>query len=165
MRVKTDIVPGRYTQIWFTPTVTGQFVSTCAEYCGKGHSDMHAKVFVDSPADYQKWVIEGGDEWKEYKTPADYGRALYSAKGCETCHTLDGRKIADGGPSWLGIFGKMEKMTDGKEYKVDENYVRESMMVPSAKVVAGYQNVMPVFQGLLREREINALIAFIKTVK
>jgi cytochrome c oxidase subunit II len=70
-----------------------------------------------------------------------------------------------GGPSWKGIFGHMEKMNDGKEFMVDENYLRESMMVPSAKVVAGYDNIMPVFQGLLREREISALIQFIKAQK
>jgi cytochrome c oxidase subunit II len=164
MRVKHDIVPGRYTEIWFTPTVPGLHHATCAEYCGKGHSDMQAKVFVDNPEQYAKWVLEGGDEWKTM-TPKEYGLYLYQSKGCETCHTLDGTKLAQGGPSWKGIFGKMEKMSDGKEYKVDENYIRESMMAPSAKIVMGYENIMPTFQGLLREREINALVAFIKMQK
>lgn len=165
MRTKADVVPGRYTSVWFTPTVAGVHVLTCAEYCGKGHSDMHGKVYVDTPVQYAKWVAEGGDEWKEFKTPAEYGRFLYNQKGCENCHTLDGKKIADGGPSWKGIYGKMEMMKDGKEYKIDENYIRESILAPSAKVVMGYNDIMPTFQGLLRPREINALIAFIKTMK
>ena len=163
MRVKHDVVPGRYTEIWFNPAVEGEHVITCAEYCGKGHSDMHAKLFVESEAKYQKWVAEGGDEWKEFKTPADYGRMLYDAKGCSTCHSLDGTR--HDGPSWKGVFGKMEQMNDGKSYMVDENYVRESMMDPQAKIVKGFEPVMPTFQGVLRPREIDALIAFIKTVK
>ncbi len=164
MRQKHDVVPGRYTEIWFTPTVEGEHVGTCAEYCGKGHSDMRARVFVDSPAKYAKWVEEGGDEWKTM-TPKEYGMYLYQSKGCETCHTLDGSKLAQGGPSWKGVYGRMEKMTDGKEYKVDENYIRESILNPSAKIVMGYENIMPTFQGLLREREIQALINFIKMQK
>jgi cytochrome c oxidase subunit 2 len=164
MRVKMDVVPNRYTEVWFQPTVEGLHQLTCAEYCGKGHSDMRGKIYVDSEAKYQKWVEEGGDEWKTM-TPAAYGQLLYESKGCSTCHSLDGTRMQGGGPSWKGIFGKLEHMGDGKDYKVDENYLRESMMVPSAKVVAGYDNIMPVFQGLLREREIGALIQFIKAQK
>lgn len=164
MRVKMDIVPNRYTEVWFQPTVEGFHQLTCAEYCGKGHSDMRGKIIVDSPEKYQKWVEEGGDEWKTM-SPMAYGQLLYESKGCSTCHSLDGTRIQGGGPSWKGIFGRPEKMNDGKEYMVDANYLRESMMVPSAKVVAGYDNIMPVFQGLLREREISALIQFIKAQK
>jgi cytochrome c oxidase subunit 2 len=164
MRVKHDAVPGRYTEVWFTPTVEGEHVITCAEYCGKGHSDMKARLLVDSPAKYAKWVEEGGDEWKTMSA-AEYGRYLYQSKGCETCHTLDGSRLAQGGPTWKGVFGKAERATDGKDYKVDENYLRESILNPGAKVVAGYENIMPTFQGLLREREIQALITFIKLQK
>ena len=164
MRVKHDVIPGRYTEVWFNPNVEGLHTVACAEYCGKGHSDMAAKIYVDTPEKYAKWVLEGGDEWKTM-TPQEYGMFLYQGKGCETCHTLDGTRLAQGGPSWKGLFGKMEKMSDGKEYKVDENYIRESIVNPGAKVVAGYENVMPTFQGLLREREIRALINFIKLQK
>ncbi len=159
MRVKADVLPNRYTDVWFQPTAEGLHRLTCAEYCGKGHSDMSAKVWVDSPAKYQKWLEEGGDEWKTMSVK-DYGALLYESKGCSTCHTLDGSRSQ--GPSYKAIFGKMEKMSDGKEVKVDENYVRESMLNPSAKVVAGFEPIMPTFQGMLREREINALIEFIK---
>jgi cytochrome c oxidase subunit II len=164
MRVKMDVIPNRYTELWFTPTSEGLHRLTCAEYCGKGHSDMLGKIYVDSEAKYKKWVEEGGDEWKTMSA-TDYGRLLWESKGCATCHSLDGTRMQGGGPSWKGVFGKPEKMNDGKDVLVDENYLRESMMVPGAKVVAGYENVMPVFQGLLREREITALIQFIKAQK
>jgi cytochrome c oxidase subunit II len=164
MRVKMDVIPNRYTELWFQPDKEGLFILTCAEYCGKGHSDMMGKVFVDSDEKYKKWVEEGGDEWKTM-TPEQYGLLLYESKGCSTCHSLDGSPMAGGGPSWKGIFGATHKMADGKEFKVDENYIRESIMIPGAKIVAGYENIMPVYQGLLREREINALVNFVKTRK
>jgi cytochrome c oxidase subunit 2 len=166
MRVKHDIVPGRYTQVWFTPTVLGHHHVTCAEYCGKGHSDMQAKLTVDTPAEFAKWMETGGTEWEEYfKTnrQAEWGKIQYEAKGCSTCHSIDGTKGQ--GPSWKGIWGKMEKMNDGKTVLVDENYVRESMMQPQAKIVAGFEPIMPTFQGLLREHEIKGLIAFIKSLQ
>ena len=164
MRVKMDVIPNRYTDLWFQPDKEGLFRLTCAEYCGKGHSDMMGKVYVDNGAKYKKWVEEGGDEWKTM-TPEQYGALLYESKGCSTCHSLDGTRISGGGPSWQGIFGKVEKFADGKEYKIDENYIRESILNPSAKVVAGYENIMPVYQGLLREREINTLVQYVKTRK
>ncbi len=165
MRVKHDIVPGRYTGVWFTPTVLGEHHVTCAEYCGKGHSDMQAKLFVDNQVDFDKFMLTGGTEWEDYKgKPADWGRLQYERKGCQTCHSVDGSKTAQGGPSWKGIWGKMETMNDGKEVLVDAAYVRESMMQPAAKIVKGYEPIMPTFQGLLRETEIQGLIAYIKSL-
>jgi cytochrome c oxidase subunit II len=165
MRVKHDIVPGRYTGVWFTPTVLGEHHVTCAEYCGKGHSDMQAKLFVDNQVDFDKFMLTGGTEWEDYKgKPADWGRIQYERKGCQTCHSVDGSKTAQGGPSWKGIWGKMETMNDGKEVLVDAAYVRESMMQPAAKIVKGYEPIMPTFQGLLRETEIQGLIAYIKSL-
>jgi cytochrome c oxidase subunit 2 len=162
MRVKHDILPNRYTEIWFQPTVEGLHVATCAEYCGKGHSDMHAKLWVDNEEKYKKWVEEGGDEWKTM-SPHDYGMLLYESKGCSVCHSLDGTR--HDGPSWKGIYGQPVELSTGKTVMVDENYVRESIMDPQAKVVKGFEPVMPTFQGMLRERETKALIDFIKTVK
>lgn len=162
MRVKHDVVPNRYTQIWFTPTVVGEHVSTCAEYCGKGHSDMKAKVFVDTQAKFDEWMATGGDEWKNH-SPEEWGKIQWEQKGCATCHTIDGTRSK--GPSWKGIFGKMEKLTGGASALVDENYLRESMMQPNAKVVDGYEAIMPTFQGLLRQNEVNGLVAFIKSLK
>jgi cytochrome c oxidase subunit 2 len=166
MRVKHDVVPGRYTQVWFTPTLLGEHVATCAEYCGKGHSDMHAKVFVDTQAKYEEWMATGGDEWKNH-TPEEWGKIQWEQKGCATCHTTDGSRSK--GPTWKGIWGKpvTVKTADGKTITVivDENYLRESMMNPGAKVVEGFENIMPTFQGLLRENEIRGLVAYIKSLQ
>lgn len=162
MRTKKDIVPGRYTDIWFNPTMEGTHVATCAEYCGKGHSDMQAKVIVESQQKYDEWMATGGDEWMKHP-PEEWGQIQYRAKGCETCHSVDGSRSK--GPTWKGLFGKMEKLRDGKTVEVDEAYLRESMMNPAAKVVDGFEPVMPTFQGLLRENEIRGLVAFIKSLK
>jgi len=166
MRVKRDIIPNRYTEFWFTPTMLGEHVSTCAEYCGKGHSDMRAKVFVDTQADYEKWQATGGTEYLDY-TPEAWGKIQWDRKGCATCHTIDGTKSK--GPTWKGMFGKpvTVKTSDGKAVTltVDEAYLRESMMQPAAKVVDGFENIMPTFQGLLRENEIRGLVAYIKSLQ
>lgn len=161
MRVKHDILPNRYTEIWFTPTVAGKHHAECAEYCGKGHSDMAATIYVDSPKDYDKWLETGGVD-PNMPLP-QMGALLYQTKGCATCHSLDGTRGT--GPSWKGVYGSTQTLSDGSSVVADENYIRESILVPGAKVVKGYDNVMPVFQGLLRDREVNALVAYIKTLK
>jgi cytochrome c oxidase subunit II len=161
MRVKHDILPNRYTEIWFTPTVPGKHHAECAEYCGKGHSDMAATIYVDNPKDYEKWLETGGVD-PNMPLP-EMGALLYQTKGCSTCHSLDGTRGT--GPSWKGVAGSTQTLSDGTSVLADENYIRESILVPGAKVVKGYDNVMPVFQGLLRDREVNALVAYIKTLK
>ncbi len=165
MRTKQDIVPGRYTQEWFTPTVLGVHHVTCAEYCGKGHSDMQAKLSVDTDADYQKFMETGGTEWEDYKNnPAAWGKLQWERKGCSTCHSIDGTRIPGGGPSWKGIWGKMEEMNDGRKVLVDQDYVIESEDFPQAKIVKGFEPIMPTFQGLLRSHERQGIIAFIKSL-
>jgi len=164
MRVKMDVIPNRYTQIWFNPTVVGEHLATCAEYCGKGHSDMHAKVFVDTREDFDKWMATGGTEWEQYKNNmADWGKIQWERKGCQTCHNVDGTRSK--GPSWKGIYGEMVKLNNGTSVLVDENYLRESMLQPQAKIVDGYEPIMPTFQGLLRQNEMEGLIAYIKSLK
>ncbi len=161
MRVKHDILPNRYTEVWFTPTVPGKHHVECAEYCGKGHSDMAATIYVDTPKDYDKWLETGGVD-PNMPLP-QMGALLYQTKGCATCHSIDGTRGT--GPSWKGVYGSMQPLSDGTSVLADENYIHESILVPGAKIVKGYDNVMPVFQGLLRDREVNALIAYIKTLK
>jgi cytochrome c oxidase subunit 2 len=175
MRVKHDVVPGRYTEVWFKPEAEGKDVITCAEYCGKGHSDMHGEITIDNDAAYKKWRETGGDEWKCYfgeateepcavkGTPAEWGKIQWEQKGCQTCHSVDGTRGQ--GPTWKGIWNKQERLADGKTALVDENYLRESMLNPNLKVVAGFEPIMPTFQGLLRENEIRGLIAFIKSLQ
>ena len=138
MRVKHDIIPGRYTQIWFTPTVLGKHNFTCAEYCGKDHSGMKGMLTVDNDADFAKWMETGGTEWEDYfngkdpkKTPADWGKITYERVGCNSCHTVDGTKSK--GPSWKGVYGSMVELNNGTSVLADEAYIRESMMSPQAK--------------------------------
>lgn len=161
-RVKQDVLPSRYTQLWFQPTQTGAHRILCTEYCGRGHSDMLGVIHVATEEEYRRWLETGGDLGK-HMPPAEFGRLLYASKGCETCHSLDGTKGQ--GPSFKGVFGHSVLLADGRSVVADENYLRESILQPQAKVVAGYQPVMPTFQGLLRESEINALIEFIKAQK
>jgi cytochrome c oxidase subunit II len=162
MRVKHDIVPGRYTEVWFTPTVLGKHHVTCAEYCGKGHSDMTATLVVDNEPEFKKWLETGGDDWKNYP-PEVWGQMQREQKGCATCHSVDGSKGQ--GPTWKGIYGTMVEMNDGKSYLVDDAYLQESMMQPNAKIVKGFEAIMPSFQGLLHPQDIRGLIAYIKTLK
>ncbi len=161
-RIKHDVVPGRYTQVWFNPTKVGVHQVFCAEYCGKGHSDMLAKVHVDDDAAYEKWLQEGDEEMKKMPLK-DLGQMVWENKGCSTCHSLDGTRGT--GPSWKGIWGKQELLSTGKSVLVDENYVRTSILDPQKDIVNGFEGVMPTFQGLLREREIKGAIEFIKSLK
>ena len=170
MRVKNDIVPGRYTEVWFTPTMLGKHSFTCAEYCGKDHSGMKGVLTVENDADFAKWMETGGTEYEEYfsgadpaKTPAAWGKLQYERKGCNSCHTLDGSRSK--GPSWKGIFGKTEKLNNGQTVTINEDYLRESFYNPQAKVVEGFEPIMPTFQGLLRPHEANGLIAYIKSLQ
>ncbi len=161
-RLKTDVLPNRYTELWFTPLNEGLHTIFCAEYCGRGHSDMSGKIWVDSEARYQEW-LENGDQASQNMPLAELGKLLYESRGCATCHSLDGTRGQ--GPSFKGIFGERHRMAGGTAVLVDENYIRESMLEPQAKIREGYQGIMPTFQGLLREREILALIEFIKAQK
>jgi cytochrome c oxidase subunit II len=162
MRVKHDVIPGRYTTLTFTPTVAGKHVVFCAEYCGRDHSGMLGDLYVDTPAKYAEWLEKGDEELYKMK-PADLGRMVWEMKGCNSCHSLDGSRGE--GPSFKGLYGRNEKLRDGSTVLVDENYIRESVLNPNAKVVAGFEPVMPTFQGLLREIEIKGVIAFIKEQK
>lgn len=158
-RIKHDVLPNRYTEIWFQPTIVGTHQVFCTEYCGKGHSDMLAKVHVDDEATYEKWLQEGDEQLKTMPL-GELGKLVYENRGCATCHSLDGTRGQ--GPSWKGIYGKIETMSDGAKVLVDDNYIRESILEPQKKIVQGYEGIMPTFQGLLREREIKGVIEFIK---
>lgn len=160
-RVKQDVVPGRYTTLWFEATKAGNHQVLCTEYCGKEHSNMLAKVKVIEVPDPQSWdgpklTLPPGT------TPEQWGKQLYSSIGCSACHSLDGSKGT--GPSFKGLFGKTEKLTDG-EVKVDENYIVESIHDPKAKIVAGYGPVMPSYKGQVEGEVLDAIVAFIKAQK
>jgi cytochrome c oxidase subunit 2 len=123
---------------------------------------MLAKVFVDDEATYQKWLEEGDEELKKMPLP-ELGKLIYENRGCATCHSIDGTRGQ--GPSFKGIWGHEQPLADGKSVIVDANYVRESILQPQAKIVKGFEPIMPTFQGLLREREILGVIEYLKTLQ
>ncbi len=161
-RTKMDAVPGRYTDLWFKATQTGEFPIFCAEYCGTSHSDMLSRVVVHPPGGYEKWLAATIAQ-ADSLTGKDRGAMLYEKQGCSTCHSIDGTPKV--GPSWKAIYGKMESMTGGPAMKVDENYLRESMLDPQAHIVMGYAPAMPTFEGKLSDKDIDGLIDFIKSLK
>ncbi len=156
-RVKQDVLPGRYTTLWFHPTRPGTYHLFCAEYCGSQHSGMIGQVVVLDPAQYQAWLSGGGATG----SMAANGQTLFQQLGCSTCHRSDtqGR-----GPDLIGFFGKSVQLEDGRTVIADENYVRESILSPAAKVVSGFKPIMPVFQGLVGEEQLTALIAYVKSL-
>ncbi len=160
-RIKMDVLPNRYTVAWFEATDTGSYNLFCTEYCGTKHSEMIGKVKVVTQGEYQKW-LEAAQGPSEGQSLADYGRQLYQSRACVTCHSIDGKPGT--APSFLHIFGEQATFEDGTSLVVDENYIRESILEPRARIVKGYQPVMPTFQGMLNDVQLNALVAFIKSL-
>jgi cytochrome c oxidase subunit 2 len=156
-RVKQDVVPGRYTTMWFKATKPGTYHLFCAEYCGTQHSGMIGEVVVMEAAQYQAWLAGGGATG----TMASNGESLFQQLGCATCHRSDtqGR-----GPNLAGLFGKRVAISDGTTVVADEGYIRESILVPTAKIVSGFKPIMPPFQGLVTEEQLNALVAYVKSL-
>lgn len=161
-RVKRDVIPGRYTELWFEALGPGTHDVLCAEYCGKSHSAMLTKVVVHERADYERWLAEASD-FLSRMPPAEAGQLLYAQRGCRQCHSVDGAKGI--GPTFQGLYGHDQPLVAGGSVRVDENYIRESILTPRAKVVAGYEAVMPSYQGRLRDEEIAAIVEYVKTLK
>jgi cytochrome c oxidase subunit 2 len=172
-RMKADVVPGRYTTAWFEATRVGEYHLFCAEYCGTEHSGMIGRIVVMEPADYQAWLSEAGPSGvvatsaapgaapAAAVSPAAAGQALFSQKACNTCHQAQGSAL---GPSLVGVYGHSVKLQDGSEVIADDAYLRESILNPTAKMVAGFQPVMPTFQGQLDEEQVLQLIQYIKSL-
>ena len=156
-RIKQDVLPGRYTTAWFRAIKPGVYHLFCAEYCGSQHSGMIGQVVVMEPAQYQTWLSGGTTSG----SLASNGQSLFQQLGCSTCHRFDtqGR-----GPNLTGIFGKPVQLEDGRSVIADENYIRESILSPSAKVVSGFKPIMPVFQGLVSEEQLTELVAYVKSL-
>ncbi len=186
-RIKQDVVPGMYTTVWFHPQIAGKHQIYCAEYCGTAHSGMLAKVIALDEAQWKAWyagkkigeqpnatidmqlgentaapVAKEGIAFAALPL-VDQGRKVFETKGCVACHSPSGESKV--GPSQKALFGHKVELADGSSVIADENYIRESIEKPNAKIVKGYQPVMPTFQGLISETEMNAVIAYIKSLK
>jgi cytochrome c oxidase subunit 2 len=156
-RIKQDVLPGRYTTAWFRATKPGVYHLFCAQYCGTMHSGMIGQVVVMEPAQYQTWLSGGGTSG----SLAANGENLFQQLGCPTCHRSDSQGR---GPALTGLYGKPVELEDGSTIVADENYIRESILSPNAKMVRGYKPIMPVFQGLVGEEQLNALVAYVKSL-
>jgi cytochrome c oxidase subunit 2 len=160
-RVKHDVVPGRYTYVWFEAEEAGESIVFCTEYCGTGHSDMLAKVIVHTEEDFQSWLEKNGGGVSG--TPVEQGEQLVQLQGCTTCHSDDGSRLI--GPSFKGLWESEETLSDGSTVTVDENYLRESILNPGAKIVESYDNVMTPYEGRISDEEITNIIEYLKTLK
>ena len=161
-RMKRDVLPGSYTQAWFEATEVGEYHLFCAEYCGTNHSKMIGTVFVMEHEDYERWL--GGATAGE--APEVAGRALFESMRCDTCHKEGPDATGPArGPSLVGLFGSEVALQGGGRAVADEGYLRESILEPMAKVVAGFEPVMPTYAGQLGEEQILQIIAYIKTLK
>jgi cytochrome c oxidase subunit 2 len=157
-RVKMDVVPGRTTMLWFQATKAGRYHLFCAEYCGTQHSGMIGWVVAMEPADFQAWLSGGAGEG----SLASAGQKLFQDLACNTCHRSDAQGR---GPVLDGLFGKQVLLEGGQTVVADENYIRESIVSPQSKLVAGFQPLMPTFQGLVSEEGLLQLIAYIKSLQ
>jgi cytochrome c oxidase subunit 2 len=156
-RIKADVIPGRYVSIWFEATKPGHYHLRCAEYCGTRHSGMIGEIVVMESNDYQAWLSGGAPEG----SLASAGEKLFADLACNTCHRPDAQGR---GPVLQGLFGKTVTLQSGETAVVDEAYVRESILLPSAKIAAGYQPIMPTFQGLVSEEQLLELIEYVKSL-
>lgn len=161
-RIKRDVMPGRYSQLWFTPVVEGQFDLFCAEYCGKDHSHMLSRVHVEPREKFDAWLAQASD-FLTRMPPAEAGQMLYQVRGCKQCHSVDGS--AGTGPTFRALWGSRVRLATGESVSVDENYVRQSIVDPQSQVVAGFEPVMPTYQGRLKDDEISAVIAYLETLR
>jgi cytochrome c oxidase subunit 2 len=157
-RLKADVLPGRYTHLWFNATKAGRYRLFCAEYCGTSHSGMIGWVEVMEPAAYQAWLAGGAGGG----TMAQSGEKLFKDLACATCHQQD---TTGRGPTLTGLYGKAVALDGGGSVEADEAYIRESIVNPRAKLVAGFQPLMPTFQGLISEEGLLQLIEYIKTLQ
>ena len=157
-RVKIDVVPGKFTTMWFNATQIGTYHIFCAQYCGTRHSGMVGQVIVMTPQDYEAWLAGG----KSTGSAAQNGERLFADLSCITCHKADstGR-----GPSLIGLYGSTVQLADGRKVIADDNYLRESIMNSQAKIVQGFQPIMPAFQAQISEENLLQLLAYVKSLK
>ncbi|HVJ89880.1 MAG TPA: cytochrome c oxidase subunit II [Labilithrix sp.] len=173
-RVKSDVLPGRYTTVWFEVKEPGTHPIFCAEYCGLNHSLMRGDVIALPPTEYARWKAMGADAMTKTdcgRGPGScggddlvsHGRMVAERRQCVACHTLDGQRHI--GPTWSRLYGSVRVLVDGRHVIADEAYLTRSMMEPSKDVVDGYADVMPIYQGLLSASETAALVELIRSLR
>ncbi len=155
-RLHFDVVPGRFRTTWFQPTKIGEYMLECSQYCGTNHSRMIGTIIVMSQADYENWLKLGADN-----SIASSGQKLFRQTGCNACHTGDSEARA---PMLENIYGKMVNLENGENIKVDDNYIRQSILNPQSQIVAGFKPIMPTFQGQFDEEQLLELVAYIKSL-
>jgi cytochrome c oxidase subunit 2 len=157
LRVKQDVVPGRYTQLWFTADKPGVYHLTCAEFCGVDHSVMGGRFIVMEPGDYARWLSRSSVD----TTLAQAGAALFRSQGCSGCH---GPSATVHAPRLEGVYGSRVPLEDGSVVTADDQYIRDSILLPQSQIAAGYPHIMPTFQNVLSEEQVLALVAYIKSL-
>jgi cytochrome c oxidase subunit 2 len=176
LRVKMDALPGRYTQTWFVADRPGQYQIFCTEYCGLGHSSMLGELTVMPAADFDAWLAAQrrgipqaqdaapapGETVRPASSVVGEGQRVAAEQGCLKCHSVDGSRHI--GPTWTDLYLRAEKLATGKQVVADEAYLTRSMMDPGAEIVAGYQNVMPTYQGKMTPPEVAAVVEYIKSL-
>lgn len=157
-RVKNDVLPGKYTTAWFEATRPGEYHLFCAEYCGTSHALMGGRVVVMEPAAYERWLSGSAPA----ETLAEAGEKLFTRLGCSACHQAQG---TGRGPSLQGVYGSPVKLAGGGSVPADETYLRESILNPQAKLVAGFPPIMPTFKGIVTEEGLTQILAYLKTLR
>jgi cytochrome c oxidase subunit 2 len=155
-RIKQDVLPGRYTVEWFHATKPGVYHLFCAEYCGTQHSGMVGNIVVQAPAEYEAWM-----KGTATNPLSESGEKVFAELGCSTCHRSD---VQGRGPNLQGVFGHPVQLEDGRTVTADENYLRTSILDPGSMRIKGFQPIMPTFQGLVNEEQVNQLVAYIKSM-
>jgi cytochrome c oxidase subunit 2 len=177
LRIKMDALPGRYTQTWFVADRTGRYEIFCTEYCGLGHSAMLGELVVMPAADFDAWMQQQrsgiaaaqdaapvpGEPIRPASSLVEEGRRVSAEQGCLKCHSVDGTRHI--GPTWTDLYLRQGKLQNGKQVVADEAYLTRSMMDPGAEIVAGFQNVMPTYQGKMTPPEVAAIVEYIKSLR
>ena len=156
-RTKHDVLPGRYSYIWIEPEKLGSFTLACSEYCGTEHSEMRGEVVVMPPEEYEQW------QSTTQLSSVERGRRLYKKMACDGCHDYQDGEVTTGAPLLYGIYGKTVGLADGGSVKVDDDYIRRSILRPKAQVLAGFEPLMPTYEGRLSEEELLDLIGYIRS--
>ncbi|MEZ2224060.1 cytochrome c oxidase subunit II [Rhizobium sp. RCC_161_2] len=158
LRIKQDVVPGRYTTTWFAVDKPGVYRIACSQYCGTDHSEMAGSFVVMTPTDYARWLSQSSND----QSLATEGAGLFRSRGCSGCHDPGSSASA---PSLVGLYGNPVPLQSGQTVIADDEYIRDSILLPQSQIAAGYQPIMPTFQNVLSEEDVLKIVAYIKSLR